>query len=144
MKNLVALFCGVLFGFGLAISGMTDTSKVIGFLDIFGEWVPDLLFVMGGAVLMTVISFRLILRRKKPVLHSRFELPIKTNIDRPLILGAIVFGLGWGLYGYCPGPAIAALVYNQTPTFIFCVSMTIGIAGTHYLINPKLAGSKVV
>lgn len=137
MKNMAASLCGLLFGFGLALSGMTDTAKVIGFLDIFGHWKPDLLFVMGGGVAVTLISFRFILRCKKPLLDKNFDLPSKTHIDRPLVLGAVIFGIGWGLYGYCPGPAIASVVYWQTPTIIFLVSMTIGMASAHYFLSVK-------
>lgn len=138
MKNIMTLFCGILFGFGLAISGMTDTKKVIGFLDVFGNWVPDLLFVMGSAVLVTLVSFQFILRQKKPILHSHFELPKKTSIDRPLVAGATIFGMGWGLYGYCPGPAIASIIYMQMPTFIFLGSMTAGMIIAHYILKNKV------
>ena len=110
MKNLFALFSGVLFGFGLAISGMTDTAKVIGFLDLFGNWIPDLIFVMGAAVATTMIGFYFIFKYKsKPLFDTDFNLPLNQTLDRKLILGASIFGIGWGLYGYCPGPAIASL-----------------------------------
>jgi len=127
MKGLTALLCGLIFGVGLAMSGMTDTAKVIGFLDIFGEWVPDLAFVMGGAVLVTVVAFRLVLRRDNPLLADSFSLPTNTAIDGRLLGGAALFGIGWGIYGYCPGPAISALVYLNTDTVIFVAAMLAGM-----------------
>ena len=128
MNKFILLCTGTLFGFGLAMSGMTDTAKVIGFLDIFGQWVPDLAFVMGGAVAVTLVAFRFIMKRKSPVLCSDFDLPTSTSIDKKLLGGAALFGIGWGIYGYCPGPALAALVYLQTETVVFVVSMMVGMA----------------
>lgn len=128
MREITALFCGLLFGIGLAMSGMTDTAKVQGFLDLFGEWIPDLALVMGGAVAVTVIAFRLVLRRERPVLGGRLSLPGTTVIDGRLLGGAAVFGVGWGLYGYCPGPALSALVYLDWRTAVFFVTMLVGMA----------------
>lgn len=128
MKGIVALVCGVIFGLGLAMSGMTDTAKVIGFLDIFGNWVPDLAFVMGGAVLVTLVAFRLVLKRSKPLLANGFQLPTNTTLDGRLLGGAALFGIGWGIYGYCPGPAISALAYLNTDTVIFVGAMLAGMA----------------
>jgi len=127
VKNLMALLCGMVFGVGLAASGMTDTAKVLGFLDIAGNWVPDLAFVMGGAVLVTLITFPLILKRSRPVLADRFHMPTSTLIDKRLIVGSALFGIGWGIYGYCPGPALSALVYLQPNTYIFVAAMLAGI-----------------
>ncbi|MDX8385214.1 MAG: DUF6691 family protein [Gallionella sp.] len=127
MKNLASLACGILFGLGLALSGMTDTQKVIGFLDVFGKWVPDLAFVMGGAVLVTVIGYQLVLKSGRPLLESNFHLPTRTTIDTRLIAGAIIFGTGWGLYGYCPGPAIASLAYLNLNSFLFLGAMLCGM-----------------
>lgn len=128
MKPLTALFCGLIFGLGLALSGMTDTAKVLGFLDLFGTWVPDLAFVMGGAVCVTLISFRFVLRLEKPLFDSDFKLPTSTQLDGRLLGGAAIFGIGWGLYGYCPGPAISALVYLDAKTLMFVVAMLCGMA----------------
>jgi len=128
MKNIVALLCGLVFGIGLAVSGMTDTAKVLGFLDLFGNWVPDLAFVMGGAVCFTLVAFRFVLRREQPLLSPAFSLPTSSAIDRRLLGGAAFFGIGWGVYGYCPGPAISALVYLDSKTVIFVVAMLIGMA----------------
>ncbi|MBX2848777.1 MAG: YeeE/YedE family protein [Acidiferrobacterales bacterium] len=129
MNKLSSLFCGLLFGLGLAASGMTDTTKVIGFLDVFGQWDPDLLFVMGAAVITTVIGFYIISKtQNRPLFAIDFSLPSSHQIDLKLILGAILFGIGWGLYGYCPGPAVAAVVYLRPITAIFILAMLLGMA----------------
>lgn len=133
MKPLAALLCGIIFGVGLAVSGMTDTAKVLGFLDLFGQWIPDLAFVMGGAVCVTLISFRFILGQNSPALTDSFDLPGNNSIDPRLLGGAAIFGIGWGVYGYCPGPAISALVYLDSKTFVFVVSMLAGMALTNML-----------
>ena len=128
MKALVGLICGIVFGVGLAISGMTDTAKVLGFLDVTGNWVPDLAFVMGGAVLVTLLAFRFVLKAKRPLLNPRFYLPATSIIDGRLLGGAAIFGIGWGVYGYCPGPALAALTYLDNKTGMFVVAMLVGMA----------------
>jgi len=127
MNRLISLICGALFGVGLAASGMTNTAKVIGFLDVFGSWDADLLFVMGSAVITTVLCFRFVLKREKPFFENAFSLPTSKVIDLKLIFGAILFGIGWGLYGYCPGPALAAVVYLQPGTFVFISTMILGL-----------------
>lgn len=136
MKNLTALICGVLFGVGLAMSGMTDTAKVQGFLDIFGEWIPDLAFVMGGAVLITLALTHVILRRSTPLFADKFYLPGKTGIDRRLVLGSLCFGIGWGLYGYCPGPAIASLSYLDWNAYVFVAAMLCGMLLAEKVAHP--------
>jgi len=128
MRVIVALLCGMVFGIGLAVSGMTDTAKVLGFLDIFGAWVPDLAFVMGGAVCVTLVTFRFVLKRQRPLLSPGFLLPGSTVIDGRVLTGAAIFGIGWGVYGYCPGPALSALVYLDSKTGIFVVAMLVGMA----------------
>jgi uncharacterized membrane protein YedE/YeeE len=128
MKGIVALVCGIVFGVGLAASGMTDTAKVLGFLDLFGTWVPDLAFVMGGAVCVTLVAFRFVLKRETPLLTPSFMLPTKSTVDGRLLTGAAIFGIGWGFYGYCPGPAISALAYLDSQTVIFIVAMLTGMA----------------
>ena len=110
-QNLVALLSGLLFGLGLSLSQMIDRERVLAFLDITGNWDSTLLFVLGGAVGVTVIAFRFVLRLPHPIWGKKFDLPTKTHLDRPLILGAAIFGIGWGLAGYCPGPALTALVF---------------------------------
>lgn len=134
MIRFFSLLCGLLFGLGLAASGMTNTAKVIGFLDLFGQWDPDLLFVMGFAVMTTLISFSLILKKDKPVIAEAFSLPSNQLIDLKLIGGAIVFGAGWGIFGYCPGPSLAALVYLQPATYLFVAAMLAGM-----LVGDKLS-----
>lgn len=129
----VALSSGVLFGLGLAVSGMSDPAKVIGFLDVTGDWDPTLAFVMGGAILVAAPAFRLIFRHhRRPVLAETFEVPAKEDVDERLIWGSALFGLGWGLSGFCPGPAVVALVpalaSGIVPVFVFFVSMVAGMA----------------
>lgn len=114
-RLLASLFSGLLFGLGLAVAGMTDPRKVLGFLDLAGDWDPSLLFVLGGAVGVTMIAFRFVLRRPRPVLAAHFETPTRHGIDRPLLLGAALFGSGWGIAGYCPGPAVTLLALPQNP-----------------------------
>lgn len=128
MKGIIALLCGVVFGVGLAVSGMTDTAKVLGFLDVAGNWIPDLVFVMGGAVCVTLVFFRFVLKMKSPLLSAKFFLPTKKALDGQLLSGAAIFGIGWGVYGYCPGPALSALTYQDSKTAIFVVAMLVGMA----------------
>jgi uncharacterized membrane protein YedE/YeeE len=125
---LVNLFAGALFGLGLAVSGMVDPAKVIGFLDVAGDWDPTLAFVMGGALLVTIPAFRLIFKRPSPVLADEFELPTKKDLDARLLGGSALFGVGWGLSGFCPGPAVTALATGLTPVFAFVVAMLAGMA----------------
>lgn len=132
MNKLIPLLCGLLFGAGLAMSGMTDTARVLGFLDIFGDWDPTLAFVMGGAVVTTLVGFRFVLRRSAPVCEAEFQLPQKKTLDRPLLMGAAIFGIGWGAYGYCPGPGLAAMVYLDSKTFVFVIAMLLGMALAHW------------
>ena len=125
-KILTALIIGAIFGIGLAISEMVNPARVIGFLDVAGHWDPTLIFVMGGALLLTAPFFPLILRRKAPFLAERFSLPMKVQVDRPLLLGAMIFGVGWGLGGFCPGPALAALASGSPAVVLFVLAMIIG------------------
>ena len=127
-RMLVTLLSGTLFGLGLAISGMVNPAKVIGFLDIAGDWDPTLAFVMGGALLVTVPAFRLILKRESPVLADDFELPTKKDLDARLLGGSALFGVGWGLSGFCPGPAVTALATGLMPVFAFVAAMIVGMA----------------
>lgn len=126
-KNIVGLFTGILFGLGLALSGMTQPQKVLNFLDVTGHWDPSLLFVLGGAVGVTVVTFRFILRRKMPVLGNRYYFSDKIKIDRPLVLGAALFGMGWGIAGYCPGPAVASMAAPNWEVLVFLPAMLLGI-----------------
>lgn len=126
MKNVVGLIAGLIFGVGLVISGMTNPNKVIGFLDIFGDWDYSLAFVMGGAVLINLILFKVILS-KKPLFENNHSLPRKLNIDNKLISGSALFGIGWGLIGICPGPGIVNLVTLDLHAITFIFSMMIGM-----------------
>jgi uncharacterized membrane protein YedE/YeeE len=128
MRMIVALFSGALFGLGLAVSGMINPAKVIGFLDLAGEWDPTLAFVMGGALLVTIPAFRLILGRQRPILAGDFALPAESTLDARLLGGAALFGVGWGLSGFCPGPAVAALVTGLAPVVAFVAAMMAGMA----------------
>ena len=121
-----ALLIGTLFGFGLAISEMINPARVIGFLDVTGRWDATLLFVMGGALAVTLPGFPLILRRARPLLADFFALPTKTKLDGSLIAGAIIFGVGWGIAGFCPGPALAALASGSPSVALFVVAMIAG------------------
>ncbi|GAC1447218.1 MAG: membrane protein [Vulcanimicrobiaceae bacterium] len=127
MRNFVtALGCGALFGLGLAISQMAIPAKVLGFLDIAGNWDPSLLFVLGGAVTVTAIAFRFVLRLPKPVFDSSFETPPGGAIDARLLTGAGLFGIGWGLGGYCPGPGIVSLGRLAPDAFVFVAAFLVG------------------
>ena len=128
MKAWPALISGVLFGLGLTLSGMSDPAKVLGFLNVTGVWMPDLIFVMGGAVVVTFIVTPWVLRRQAPLMASTFSLPGKQLLDRRLVGGAMLFGIGWGLSGYCPGPALVSLLYGYESTLIFCLAMFAGMA----------------
>jgi uncharacterized membrane protein YedE/YeeE len=131
MKNIVAFIAGLMFALGLVLSGMTQPAKVIGFLDITGKWDPSLAFVMGGALLVTLVAFTLTPREgKRPWFAEKFELPTRKDIDSPLLIGSTLFGIGWGLAGYCPGPAIASvgsLVTAGIDIVIFMAAMLAGM-----------------
>ena len=126
MRNIFSLIPGLLFGLGLAVSGMINPAKVIGFLDISGSWDPSLAFVMGGAVMVTAISFRLVLRRPAPIFSGMFHLPTKNDLDRRLIVGAAIFGIGWAVTGLCSGPALASIGYLDERIFLFVLALLIG------------------
>ena len=137
MAGIVAVVTGLLFGAGLAASGMTNPEKVQGFLDLTGVWDPSLMFVMGGAVVVTLISFRFILKLSRPYFSEQFHLPSSTSIDNRLIIGAALFGTGWGLVGYCPGPALAAIAYLNSDVMIFLVAMFVGAFLGQELLKPR-------
>lgn len=125
--NLVALFSGLIFAFGLGIGGMTMPSKIVGFLDVAGAWDASLAFVMGGAVLCYAIIYRVALRRGTPLLAPAFAIPSRRDIDAPLITGAALFGIGWGLGGFCPGPAIVSLAWLDRRVLLFAGAMCLGM-----------------
>jgi uncharacterized membrane protein YedE/YeeE len=132
-RNLTALLAGLLFGIGLAVSGMMDPAKVLGFLDVAGDWDPTLAFVMGGALAVSGPAYFLARRRSAPFLEPAFHLPSKTDLDSRLIGGAALFGVGWGLVGFCPGPALAALSLGLTEVFVFGAAMVVGMVATRFL-----------
>ena len=128
LRTLAALACGLVFGLGLAISGMMNPAKVIGFLDVAGDWDPTLALVMGGALLVAIPAYRVILRQRRPVLSGGFSLPEEEKLDASLIWGSGLFGVGWGLVGFCPGPAVAAIVTGLPTVFGFGAAMIAGMA----------------
>lgn len=136
LKLLTCLIAGALFGVGLAVAGMTNPVKVQNFLDVAGTWDPSLAFVMGGAVLVTLVAFALVLKRSKPWLAERFFLPSAVAVDRKLIAGAAIFGIGWGLTGYCPGPAIASVASLNSEVWLFVPAMLLG-GWLDRVINPR-------
>ncbi len=127
MRIAMGLLSGLIFGLGLILSGMADPAKVLNFLDIFGAWDPSLAFVMGGASLTAFIGYRLVWRRSVPVIAPAFDNPTATAIDAPLLSGAAIFGIGWGLGGFCPGPAFTSLAMASPGILVFLPAMLIGI-----------------
>lgn len=125
---IAALASGILFGLGLGVSRMIDPSKVLGFLDIAGSWDATLLVVMVSALAVYAIGYRLVMRRPKPILGDVFHVPTRRDVDARLVLGAGLFGVGWGLAGFCPGPALTALVLGRTEVLLFVVAMLVGAA----------------
>ncbi|MBN9246072.1 MAG: YeeE/YedE family protein [Hyphomicrobium sp.] len=132
-ENVLALLSGILFGTGLAISGMIDPARVRAFLDVTGNWDPTLAFVMGGALLPMAVAWQVEKRLRKPLASNYFHLPPTSDIDWRLISGAAIFGIGWGLAGICPGPGIAALAVEPIPALLFVLAMGAGM-GLHKLI----------
>ena len=126
MRGLTSFISGSLFGIGLLFSGMTDTSKVQGWLDVFGDWDPTLAFVMGGAIVPMFLAWKYSLGRK-PMFGDKFPDPPNSDINRDLIVGSVLFGMGWGLAGLCPGPAIASLGFGGTQGVIFALAMICGM-----------------
>ncbi len=137
MKNLVTLLSGLMFGFGLLLSGMANPAKVQNFIDLFGTWDPSLAFVIGGAIAVTMPGFWLVTRRSKPFFNDVFHLPTRTDFDARLISGAAIFGVGWGLGGFCPGPAMTALPLAAEGTLIFVATMFTGMAASKYLLQRR-------
>jgi uncharacterized protein len=124
---LAALVSGLIFGLGLIISQMVNPAKVLGFLDVFGAWDPSLAFVMATAIPVASVGFAITGRRTRSILGEAVKLPTKTSLDRRLIGGAVVFGVGWGLVGFCPGPAMTALGFGRADAAIFVVAMIVGM-----------------
>ena len=126
MNKIVSLFCGIIFGIGLVISEMINPAKVLGFLNLFGEWDPSLAFVMIGALIISTPLFHLFKNKEKPLFSLNFSIPKNKEIDKKLIIGSVFFGTGWGLIGLCPGPAITSIALLNASSAIFVVSMFIG------------------
>ncbi|MCQ4322459.1 YeeE/YedE family protein [Stutzerimonas stutzeri] len=138
MKLLSAFVAGLVFGLGLILSGMADPSKVIAFLDLAGAWDPSLAFVMGGAIAIASVGFYFASKRSRAVLGDVMRMPTATRIDRPLVLGSLAFGVGWGLAGYCPGPVVASLLSGRSEPLIFILAMLAGMA--LYELQTRLSG----
>ncbi|MDY8111149.1 YeeE/YedE family protein [Fulvimarina sp. 2208YS6-2-32] len=136
-RILAALLAGLVFGVGLIVSQMVVPAKVLGFLDIFGAWDPSLAFVIGGAILVAAPAFALGRRMNAPVLATAFEIPKRSDIDARLLSGAAIFGIGWGLVGLCPGPALTALGFGSTPALLFVAAMIAGMAIYHLMLAPR-------
>ena len=128
MRIVIALLAGMLFGAGLAVSGMADPARVQGFLDLFGRWDPTLAFVMGGAIIPMAVAWMVQPRMTQPIAAEAFTLPKTSMIDRRLAIGSVLFGIGWGIAGLCPGPAVADLAIAPLPAGIFVIAMIAGMA----------------
>ena len=128
MKRLgISFLAGLLFAIGLGVSGMTRPAKVIGFLDFAGNWDPSLALVMIGAMAIYFVAWRIRLRRSAPILAASFSIPERKSVDAALVAGAAIFGVGWGLSGFCPGPAITSLASGSFPVLVFTVAMALGV-----------------
>ncbi len=127
MRLFASYIIGIVFGLGISISGMANPAKVLNFFDIAGAWDPSLGFVMGGALIVTALGYRYVLKRPAPLLSNRFQLPTRQDIDLPLVGGAAVFGVGWGIAGFCPGGALPALGTGQPDVLIFVAALIAGI-----------------
>ncbi len=136
MKNFAALIIGAIFGLGIAISGMANPAKVLNFFDIAGTWDPSLIFVMGGALITTFFGYRLVFAKTaQPLFEGGFSLPSSKNIDANLVGGSALFGLGWGIAGFCPGGALPALGFGGAETVIFLGSMIVGMLIARFARN---------
>ncbi|MGQ3671116.1 DUF6691 family protein [Xanthobacter sp. TB0136] len=127
-RILASLIVGLVFGGGIVVSGMSNPAKILNFFDFAGNWDPSLALVMGAALTITAIGYRLVLRRPAPVLDSSFHLPTKREVDLPLVGGAAVFGIGWGIAGFCPGGSIPALGLGKVEALVFVGAMLVGLA----------------
>lgn len=143
MKIVVALMSGIIFGLGLGISQMTDPAVVIGFLDVFGQWDPSLALVMGGALLVTFPVSRWALKpNKKPLFDSKYHLPHQSSVDAKLVTGSVIFGIGWGLAGYCPGPLFSSLSFSNTPVLTVFLGYSLGTVSV--MIMRRIADKSAV
>lgn len=127
MKNIITLLAGLIFGLGLIISGMTNPEKVIGFLDVTGQWDPSLMFVMLGGIAVAYVGFQFVRDKSQTIFDDAIHLPGKTHISKELIIGSLMFGAGWGLAGFCPGPALVVMGAGYKEAFIFVMAMIVGM-----------------
>ena len=130
---IIALGAGAIFGAGLALAGMLNPAKVVGFFDIFGMWDPSLGLVMAGGILANATGHYFVMKRHRPMFDTRFELPTSNKIDRPLLIGSAIFGIGWGLAGYCPGPVVASLLLQPADMLLFLVTLLAGAFAGRWL-----------
>lgn len=137
VRPFIALLAGLLFGVGLAVSQMVVPEKVLGFLDMFGNWDPSLAFVMGGAILVAAPAFLLARRMGRPLAAARFDIPTRRDVDARLLSGAAIFGIGWGLVGLCPGPALAAIALAPLPALVFVAAMIAGMLLFRLTLAPR-------
>lgn len=133
MRLILSYFIGLIFGVGISISGMANPAKVLNFFDVAGTWDPSLAFVMGGALAVTLVGYRIVLKRSAPLLSESFQLPTRRDLDLPLIGGAAFFGIGWGIAGFCPGGALPALGTGRAEVFIFVGALIAGIIAAKVL-----------
>mgnify|MGYP001112256645 FL=1 len=143
MRLVLSYLIGLVFGVGISISGMANPAKVLNFFDIAGAWDPSLAFVMGGALIVTALGYRFVLKRPSPMLASSFQLPTRRDLDMPLIGGSAVFGIGWGIAGFCPGGALPALGTGRSEVFIFVAALLVGIIAAKALQSMSLRTRKV-
>ena len=143
VKGVVAFACGITFALGLGIGGLTQPARVLAFLDVAGDWDPRLALVMLGAIAVYAPAYRLALRRGRPMLAPAFDLPTRRNIDGSLLVGALLFGIGWGLAGLCPGPALTSLASGQRAAFLFVAAMLVGIAVPSLRRNARVTRTTV-
>ena len=135
MNRIAALISGLLFGAGVTLSGMVNPLKILNFLDLAGTWDPTLIFVMGAGLIVTFVGYRLVLSRSHPLYEPAFALPTATRVDLNLIGGAILFGAGWGLTGFCPGPAVASLVFGYWQSILFVAAMAAGMVAVKLITH---------
>lgn len=135
--HVIGFLSGLIFALGLGVSGMTQTEKILNFLDVFGSWDYSLAFVMIGAIIVHFIVYRWITHKDSPIFSNTFHMPTRKDIDKPLIFGAILFGIGWGVVGYCPGPALTSLAGGNPKTLVFVISMLVSMRGYTYLDSKR-------
>ena len=133
MRLVISYLIGLIFGIGIALSGMANPAKVLNFFDIAGAWDPSLAFVMGGALIVTFIGYRVVLKRPAPLMSQNFQLPTRRDLDLPLLGGSALFGVGWGIAGFCPGGALPALGTGRSEVFVFVAALLAGIIASKLL-----------